>query len=258
MSLIALIIFGILLILITLYVIVYVIYPGSGNNDVLPKMTPLNVKKDIVTSDIVHSKLLSTAGSTVMGFFYLLDGDKTSKYTNGFTPIMQVENNWYLEVAQSPIGSTDSSTQLRVQTNDGGQLHQEIIELPSIPKQKWMFISVLRDGRRFDVIYNNQIVASQILEFYPVVISSPLSIGNTGLSGSVIHVMINGIRLTPNACERERVSHIDTNGTVLEADTIAISFPGLKLFAQCPSGLPCDPITRPPNSNLMQWKTPYA
>ena len=258
MTLIALIIFGVLLLLITLYIIVYVIYPGSGNNDVLPKMAPLNVKKNIVTSDIVQSTLLGTSGSTVMGFFYMLDGDKTKKYSNGFTPIMQVENNWFLEVAPSPSGNNNSAAQLRVQTNDAGQMKQEIIELPPIPKQKWMFIAVLRDGRRFDIIYNNQIVASQILEFYPVVISSPLSIGNIGLSGSVIHIMINNTRLTPTAVERERVARVDTNGTVLEADAIAISFPGLKLFAQCPSGLPCDPVTRPPNSNLLQWKTPYA
>jgi hypothetical protein len=258
MSIIALIIFGVLLILTTLYIIVYVIYPGSGNNDVLTTMTPLNVKKDIVTSDIVQSTLLSTAGSTVMGFFYLLDGDKTPNYTNGFTSIMQIDNNWFLEIAPAPTGNSSSSARLRVQTNDGGQVTQEIIDLPSIPKQKWTFIAVLRDGRRFDVIYNNQIVASQILEFYPVVISSPLAIGNTGLNGSVIHVMINGVRLTPTAVERERVAHIDTNGTVLEADKVAISFPGLNLFAQCPPGLPCDPITRPPSSNLMQWKTPYA
>ncbi len=258
MTLIALIIFGVLLLLITLYIIVYVIYPSSGNNDVLSTMTPLNIKKDIVTSDIVQSTILGTSGSTVMGFFYMLDGDKTTKYSNGFTPIMQVENNWFLEIAPSPSGNNNSAAQLRVQTNDAGQMKQEIIELPPIPKQKWMFIAVLRDGRRFDIIYNNQIVASQILEFYPVVISSPLSIGNSGLSGSVIHVMINNTRLSPTAVERERVAHIDANGTVLEADTIAISFPGLKLFAQCPSGLPCDPVTRPPNSNLLQWKTPYA
>jgi hypothetical protein len=258
MSLIALIIFGVLLILITLYIIVYVIYPGSGNNDVLNIITPLNIKKDIVTSDIVQSKLLSNTGSTVMGFFYLLDGDKTQKYTNGYTSIMQIDNNWYLEITSSPKGNMSSTARLRVLTNDSGQIIEELIELPSIPKQKWTFIAILRDGRRFDVIYNNQIVASQILEFYPVVISSPLSIGNTGLNGSVIHIMINGVRLTPTEVERERVSHIDTNGTVLEADKVAISFPGLNLLAQCPPGLPCDPITRPPNSNLMQWKTPYA
>jgi hypothetical protein len=252
------IIFGVILILITLYIIVYVIYPGSGNTDVLTKMTPLNEKKDIVMPDVAQSKLLGSAGSTVMGFFYLKDGDKTVRYIDTFTPILQIENNWYLEIAPAPSGKMHSSARLRVQMNDAGTLKQEIIELPHIPKQKWMFIAVLRDGRRFDVIYDNKIVASQRLEYYPVVISSPLSIGNKGLDGSVIHVMINGTRLTPSDVERERVAHVDTNNTVLESKALNMSFPGLKLTAQCPPGLPCNTITQPPSNNLVQWKTPYA
>lgn len=256
-SLVFSIIFGIIILLITVYITIYYIYPGPGNNDILSKMTRLNAKKSILTADITQTKLLSGAGSSVMGFFYLLDGDKTTKVTNDFTPIIEVDNNWHLEVAPAPSGTSKISTRLRVHTNNGG-IKTEIIELPPIPKQKWMFIAILRDGRRFDIIYNNEIVASQILEFYPVVISSDLSVGNKGLSGSVIHVIINGRRLTPFESERERVAYVDTNGTVLESNSIDISFPGLKLFAQCPPGLPCDPITRPPNNNLLQWKSAYA
>lgn len=255
---IALIVFGVILLLITYYLIVYVIYPGSGNSDILTKMTQLDTKKDVLTSDVTQSTLLGGAGSTVMGFFNLKGGDRTVKYQDGYTSLIQVENNWYLEISPSPVGNDGSAARLRVQTNDGGTLKQEIIELPQIPKQKWVFIAILRDGRRFDVIYDNKIVASQRLEYYPVVISSPLSIGNKGLNGSVIHIIINGTRLTPNVVERERVAHVDTNNMVLEANSINISFPGLKLFAQCPPGLPCDPITKPPDNNMVQWKTPYA
>ena len=258
MSIVALVVFGVILLLITLYIIFYVIYPSAGNNDILSKITTLNVKKDILTSDVTQSTLLSATGSTVMGFFYLYDGDRTAKYVNGFTPIIQVDNNWHLEIAPAPIGGLSVSARLRVHTNDTGTLKEEHIDLPPIPKQKWMFVAILRDGRRFDIIYNNEIVASHTLEFYPVLISSPLSIGNSRLNGSVIHVIINNKRLSPIDVERERVTHIDTNGTVLEADSLDISFPGLKLLAQCPSGLPCDPVTRPPNNNLLQWKTPYA
>ena len=258
MSIVALVVFGVILLLITLYIIFYVIYPSAGNNDILSKITTLNVKKDILTSDVTQSTLLSATGSTVMGFFYLYDGDRTAKYVNGFTPIIQVDNNWHLEIAPAPIGGLSVSARLRVHTNDTGTLKEEHIDLPPIPKQKWMFVAILRDGRRFDIIYNNEIVASHTLEFYPVVISSPLSIGNSRLNGSVIHVIINNKRLSPIDVERERVTHIDTNGTVLEADSLDIIFPGLKLLAQCPSGLPCDPVTRPPNNNLLQWKTPYA
>jgi hypothetical protein len=255
---IAFIIFGVLLILITLYIIVYIIYPSAGNNDILPKMTTLKNKKDILTSDVTQRTLINGAGSSVMGFFYLKNGDKTIKYTDSFTPLIQVDNNWFLEISPSPVGNNGIAARLRVKTNDSGSLKEEIIELPQIPKQKWIFIAILRDGRRFDIIYDNQIVASQRLEYYPVVISSPLSIGNKGLDGSVIHVIINGNRLTPTEVERERVSHVDTNNSVLESNAIDVSLPGLKLFAQCPPGLPCDTITKPPSNNLFEWKTPYA
>jgi hypothetical protein len=254
----ALIIFGVILILVTLYIIVYVIYPGSGNNDVLSSMMPLNQKKDILFSDLTQSMLLGTSGSTVMGFFKLSNGDRTVKYANGFTPLLFVDNNWYLEISPAPIGKDKVAARLRVQTNDGGKLTHEFIELPQIPKQKWIFIAILREGRRYDIIYDNKIVASQRLDNYPAVISSPLAVGNKGLDGSVIHVIVNDKRLSPRDIERERVTHVDTNNTVLEDNLIDMSLPGLKLFAQCPSGLPCDPITQPPNNNLLQWKTPYA
>jgi hypothetical protein len=116
----------------------------------------------------------------------------------------------------------------------------------------------LREGRRFDIIYDSKIVVSHRLEHYPVVISSPLSVGNKGLDGSVIHVMINNVRLSPNLVERERISRVDTNNTVLEGNVISMSLPNIRLLAQCPSGLPCDPITKPPSNNLFEWNTPYA
>ncbi len=263
MSLTALIIFGILLISLTLYIVIYVIYPMTFVNDILPNMTSLSSSQDIYFSDKVSSTLLTTSGSTVMGFFKLLEsGDRTIKLQNTqeYIPLLYVNNNWYLEVSPAPISSTDTAARLRISTNktvtSSGQ--DEIIELPSIPKQKWTFIAIIRDGRRFDVLYNNKIVASQRLSEYPVIIPSSLTIGNTGLSGSVIHVMVQANAMTPTDIEKERLARVDTNGVVLEDNKIDLSFPGIKIFAQCPSGLPCDAITSPPPDNLLQWSTPYA
>ena len=234
----------------------YVIRSNSGSNDILTTMTPINKKKDVLYSDITQSTLLTTAGSTIMGFFNLSGGDRTSKYSNSYTPLLYIDNNWYLEISPSPVKNI--ATRLRVQTNDGGKFKYELIELPQIPKQKWMFIAILRDGRRFDIIYNNQIVASQRLENYPVIISSPLSIGNKGLDGSAIHIITSNVRLTPDNVERERVRHVDTNNTVLEKNIFDMPLSALKLLAKCPPGLACDPITKPPDNNLLQWKSPYA
>ena len=230
----------------------------SENKNVLSVVTPLNVKKDVEFSDNVKSTILGTASSTVMGFFKLNSGDRTVKHTHSYTPIIYVDNNWYLEVSPAPMGKDKVATRLRVHTNKNGKpLKEEIIELPQLPKQKWMFIAILRDGRRFDVIYDNKIVASQRLHSYPVVISNSLTVGNKGLDGSVIHVIINNRRLSPDDIERERLIHVDTNNTVIESNPINGSLPALNLFAQCPSGLPCNTVTSPPG-NLWEWNTPYA
>ncbi len=250
--------FGVILVLLTLYIIFYVIYPGSDSEDLLKVMTPLNIKKNVVMPDVTQTKILGSSGSTVMGFFYLNMGDRTSSYVDKYTSLMEVDNNWYIEISPAPKGKDLISARLRVQTNDSGIFKQEIIELPAIPKQKWVFIALLREGRRFDVIYDNKIVISQRLENYPVIISSPLSVGNSGLDGSVIHILINDRRLAPNEVERERVKFVDTNNTVLEANKISMSLPNIRLLAQCPSGLPCDAITKPPGNNLLEWESPYA
>ena len=242
--------------LVAAYIIIYVIFKDPDTT-ILHTMLSLHKKNDIVYSDITKSTLLTTAGSSVMGFFRLNDGDRTVKYANSFTPLLYVDNNWYLEITPAPLGRDKVSTRLRVYTNRNG-LKEEIIDLPQISKQKWIFIAILRDGRRFDIIYDNEIVGSQRLTNYPVVMGNSLSVGNKGLSGSAIHFMIHKKRMSPNDVERERLKYIDTNNNILESDLTNISIPNLKLLARCPSGLHCDTVTQPPNHNLLKWETPYA
>jgi hypothetical protein len=246
------------LVVITIYLIFYVIYPPAGNKDLLPDMAPLNAKKDVGLPDVVQTTLLGSNGCTVMGYFLLKDGDRTAKMSQPYLPLIQIANNWYLEISPAPAGKERTSARLRIQTNHGGTFGSELVDLPPIPKQKWIFLAILREGRRFDILYDNRIVASHRLEHYPVVITSPLSVGSPGLNGSVIHVMINGKRLSPNEVERERVAHVDTNNMVMEANKINMSLPKIEWLASCPSGLPCNPVTKPPKNNLVEWNSPYA
>jgi hypothetical protein len=244
----------------------YFIFMYSGDNimDVLTTLTPLSAPKQIVMADKVQNMILEKGSSTVMGFFNLQQGDRTGTYIDKlrpdeYKPILQVVNNWYLEISHGVSGNQNSNARLRVTTKDSsGQATDEIIELPSIPKQKWICIAILRDGRRFDIMYDNKIVSSQRLLNYPVIISNPLTIGNTGLSGSAIHVIISNHRLTPTEVDRERLKYVDTNNMIIESNEFDVSFPMIRLFSQCPPGLPCDPVTKPPRNNLLQWKTPYA
>ena len=254
-------IYGSILIAILYY---YFLYSDDNTMDVLTELTPLSIPKQIVTSEKTQSTLLEKGSSTVMGFFNLQQGDRTTKYIDKlrpdeYTPIMYVAGNWSFEISQKPGGVLDTNARLRVTTKDSsGTATDQIMDLPSLPKQKWVCIAILRDGRRFDIMYDNKIVASQRLQSYPVIISNPLRIGNKKLGGSAIHIIISDRRLTPTEVDRERLKYVDTNNMVIESNTINMSFPNISLFSQCPPGLPCDPVTKPPRDNLLQWKTPYA
>jgi hypothetical protein len=242
----------------------YFLYSDDNIMDVLTELTPLSVPKQIITSEKTQQTLLEKGSSTVMGFFNLQQGDRTTKYIDKlrpdeYTPIMYVAGNWSFEISQKPGGILDTNARLRVTTKDSsGTATDQLMDLPSLPRQKWVCIAILRDGRRFDIMYDNKIVASQRLQSYPVIISNPLRIGNKKLGGSAIHIIISDRRLTPTEVDRERLKYVDTNNMVIESNTINMSFPNIRLFSQCPPGLPCDPVTKPPRNNLLQWKTPYA
>ena len=250
---------SLVIIVITIYLVVYVIYPSPSIQEILSTLTPLNDKKDVVMPVVSQKTLLTTNGGTVMGMFYFQPGDRTANYTTRFLPFVQIANNWYLEVSNAPNDKKQAAARLRVRTTqkDAGY-GDEMIDLPPIPKQKWIFIAVLRDGRRFDVVYDDKIVASQRLEHYPAVISSPVSIGSKGLSGSVIHLMISASRQSTADLERTRKSLVDTNQIIVEDNPIIGSLPTASLSAQCPPGLPCKAVSRPPINQRLQWNTPFA
>lgn len=250
-------------VVIAFFFLMYYLYAGSSPNDLLPTMTPLNARKDVGLPDVIDKNVLSSGSSTVAGFFKLLDGDRTGMYdaAQPFVPLMFVPQNWSLEMALSPGSEKPNQTRFRVSVKPTNTTVKEVeISLPPIPHQKWVFIAILREGRRFDFIYDNQIVASHRLEHYPVNITAPLAIGNKALRGSVIHVLIKNRRLTPTEVEEERLQFVDTNNMIPEDHSIDILFPKFTLpyFATCPPGLPCDPVSKPPQDNLLKWSTPYA
>jgi hypothetical protein len=63
----------------------------------------------------------------------------------------------------------------------------ETINLPPIDHQKWVMITVCKEGRRIDIYYNNTLVSSSTLQNIPYNISNgtPLLIGNSMLSGQI-------------------------------------------------------------------------
>jgi hypothetical protein len=60
-------------------------------------------------------------------------------------------------------------TILKVETEKDSSNHYiESVQLPAIPLQTWTIITIVKEGRRFDIYYGQKLVASTLTQYIPV------------------------------------------------------------------------------------------
>ncbi len=243
-----LVLFLIVILMMTYSLSMSIITSGKGVEYLVSKPVPVDTPYQALDSENTRKKLLSSGGSTFAGFFNVRLGDRTQ----GAKMIQLVGIKGALVFEISP-----AVTQLRVSTTE----RQEIIPLPNFPLQKWIFLSILRDGRRFDVMYNDRIVASHRLDKYPSPVSNPLMIGSKELLGSAVNVLVNDKRMSPSEILALRNSLADTNGS--PPDKMSFPLPNVladsikNLQVACIPGMGCNPVTSPPPNRMKSWDSLY-
>jgi hypothetical protein len=267
---ISLIIFGILLLIITVYIIIYYVIPSATLTDVVKNPLDLSQGKIVLNSDDVRQTLFGSAGSSVLSFVNVRIGDKTPKFNGTLYPILSVQGGFSLEVAPTGIEKNSTTAQLRVSTATPIGIQDEVISLPDFPLQKWVFVGILRDGRRFDIMYNDKIVASHRLAHYPANPSQPMRLGDKSLLGQGVHCLVASERVTPQVVASERQRLADTNGAPILRPVIPLfgsikdikmpSMPALPSLPSddCPPGSICGGVAKPPANAMKAWKSPYA
>jgi hypothetical protein len=94
----------------------------------------------------------------------------------------------------------------------------ETIQLPPTPIQKWVMITIARDGRQFDIYYNDALVKSQKTMFMPISNSTQTNLsgilsGSKGLVGQMANITVHPKRLTVLDVEKDYISLADTRGS---------------------------------------------
>jgi len=77
---------------------------------------------------------------------------------------------------------------LKIRTlKDNTQAYSESISLPAIPLQKWTVVTIVKEGRRFDVYYGAIMVTSKLCDYVPAVpgSSDQLIVGNPNWRGTI-------------------------------------------------------------------------
>ena len=172
----------------------------------------------------------------------------------------------------------------RTDNTSGKQTYIETIPLPSIPMQKWTMITICREGRRYDVYYDNTLVVSKKTLYMPV--TDPISTnlkgilsGSSALAGEVALVDVESRRYTMSEVAASFSRKADTRGSPYVASNFTAGYGdsagfiptyagAASLFsalrASIPSVNPCPegnclnvPVVRPISSTY-DWTTSYA
>jgi hypothetical protein len=241
------------------YVVISIVRSGTGLQDLAPNPISLSSPNMLSSSQQVRDTLLGGEGSTLSAFVNVQMGDRTVRMDgSNYSTLMGVPGVVEFQMAPAPSAAgllSGTVARLQIKTSNG---NTETVEVPALPQQKWVFLTVLRDGRRFDVMYDDKIVASHRLMEYPAQIANQLVVGGKTFLGQAVHVLMAGTRLTPTQVQQQRGQLADTTGSPPIKFPLPLPIPFGSLQTTCLPGLPCNPISTPPSNGMKSWSTLYA
>lgn len=223
--------------------------------------------------------------------------DCTPCYHKGYIPLINFHDICVLEAFGAPDGGRQgqATVQFTIKTQSSGdiqgtknpELHPkestgsssdslqsdiylETFILPPLPFQKWIMITISREGRRFDFYYNDKLVLSKQTStvLYNSPLSSSIRVGDSRLNGSSgFFTLYNSIQ-TASEIHKQYITFTTTRGSPIFdvnpdlglTNASLERIPGMKLSLPnvCSSGNCLDSPTNPPSLPYYEWSSSYA
>jgi hypothetical protein len=242
-------------------VIAWIVLENMRPNAIIgltPKKGSLSVPTVIGTSDIIRNNFFTSAGSTFTVYINHEMMDKTQQVGPYVKPVTLFQFGDAVQFQLIPGGkTTPPKTQLVIKTQ-GYQQKTEIINVKNLPLQKWIYLGIVREGRRFTVYYNGEVITSHRLEYFPITTTSSLKIGDPALRGYYVFPQLVGTSLNSSEMKKYKDLSSDTRHKPYLND---VSWTDMftPVFKGCPDGLFCFSTSKPPSTNpLKTWNSTYA
>lgn len=141
----------------------------------------------------------------------------------GYKTIFSLYGVYTFEALNVPDASRQNAVaaQLAVLTTSSGSLFKETVALPPLPLQKWVMVTVVHEGRRIDVYYNDRLQSSATLENH---ISTDnfnmtyVDVGDSGLTGVVTLLRFYDSAAAGHDVGAHYVNQVDTRGAPVETN----------------------------------------
>ncbi len=246
---------GIILILIIAIVYFGIKYYYTEGNIKVYSEGPIDLSAPqvVISADEAKELLQSKNGSTISVFIKIDGIDKSGVYDASPINILEQPKCWALQYIPSNGSNHSPTYKFAVNTiNSTGAEIVETIPITLFPEQKWIYFTILKEGRRFDILYNKNIIASSYLTNYPKVDTQAIRIGNKSMRGQAAFVNGANKRYTFEEIADEWAARADTRGKpYLPTESILPTF-------GCPGGLFCFSGISGPNNMKKFWNSPYA
>lgn len=189
--------------------------------------------------------------------------DCTTCMHKAYANLLNIGSVVKVEVLSSPDAGRPNaaSAQLTVRTTGFApgqtqqQVNMETFALPPIPFQKWVLLTVSREGRRFDIYYNDALVFSKRAQYSldTSAGASPIVVGQSDFTGVAVLPSLTEGRMSTDDVTKSFQTKANTNGEPIIPMTMDI----FKKLHPCPDG-PCfkAPTVRPA-SPLYDWDSQY-
>jgi hypothetical protein len=248
-----------IIVLIT-YIVLSIMRP-SITRAMTPKVGSLGTATKVGSSSDIRDGFLSPPGATFSVYLFVAGFSKTPTLGNVQDPVTLFSMGSSVQFQILPGGaSLPSKTRLLIKTQGNSSVPEEI-QLPMFPEQKWVHTVIVREGRRYTVFYNGKSIGSHRTNYFPVINSSQLVIGDPKLRGEFALPILAP---TPMRLDEIQKDLAETSNTrhepykPLDFSSVIGGLGGLGGFG-CPNGLFCFSTSSPPTGNPLQmWQTPYA
>lgn len=152
----------------------------------------------------------------------------------GYKNVINISGVILLEVLNAPDAGRKGKAlaQLLLKTegvslsagSTNSQKYIETMTLPPIPIQKWTMVTVAREGRRFDVYYDDTMVHSQKAMYMPISDTSKsnmqgITSGSSGLVGQIAMANIYNYRISSQNVGEQYKKFADTRGSPFVGST---------------------------------------
>jgi len=154
-------------------------------------------------------------------------------------------------------GQSELTTELHITTQSG---KVETAKFKPLPIQKWIYLTISRRGRRYNIFYNDEQVSSFRTDDYPQMDTVRWIPGDSvsGMTGTFAYPLLSNKESTVQDIKQRLRKFADTRyKPILPKPSITTAFSS-STWKGCPSGLFCFSSDSAPSNALDAWSSPFA